>query len=156
MACFRLALAALAAPFVLSFAFGAAPGTPNFSGTWELDSAKSPDAQGRMVTYTIQNASGKINFTRVVRERDGKEITSQFTCEPGGSQCDFDEGGHKAHVSLWYNGPALMILKTDGPKEDSVTQWKLELGPGGKSLKVGFEHIEPTDKEETLVFDKKS
>ena len=155
MACFRLALAVLTAPFVLSFVWAAA-GPPNFSGTWELDATKSPDAQGRAVTYTIQNASGKITFTRVVHEKDGKEITSQFSCGTEGSQCDFDEGGHKAHVSLWYNGGALMILKTDGPKEDAVTQWKLELEPGGKSLKVDFEHIDPTDKAETLVFDKKT
>lgn len=155
MACFRLACAILAAPFVLSFAF-AASGPPNFSGTWELDSSKSPDAQGRVMTYTIQVVSGKINFTRVVRDKDGKEVTSQFTCDTVGTQCDFDEGGHKAHVSLWYNGAALMILKTDGPKEDASTQWKLELGTGGKTLNVNCEHIDPTDKAETLVFDKKS
>lgn len=155
MACFRLTLAGIAAPLFAWFVF-AASGPPDFSGTWQLDPAKSPDAQGRMVTYTIQNASGKINFTRVVRDRDGKEVTSQFSCDTMGTQCDFDEAGHKAHVSLWYNGPALVIMKTDGPKEDAVTQWKLELEPGGKTLKVGFEHIDPTDKPESLVFDKKT
>ena len=155
MACFHLALAVLAAPLLTSLAF-AASGPPNFSGTWELDAAKSPSAEGRTITYTIQNASGKINFTRVVHERDGKEVTSQFTCDTMGTQCDFDEGGHKAHVSLWFNGAALMILKTDGPKEDATTQWKLELAPGGHSLTVELEHIDPTDKAETMVFDKKS
>ena len=154
MACFRRALAAIAAPLLMSVAFAAGP--PNFGGTWQLDAAKSPDAQGRTITYTIQNASGKINFTRVVRERDGKEVTSQFTCDTMGTQCDFDEGGHKAHVSLWFNGPALMIMKTDGPKEDAATQWKLELAPGGSTLKVDLEHIDPAEKPETLVFDKKS
>lgn len=156
MACFRLALAVLTAPFLLSFACLAASGPPNFSGTWELDAAKTPDAQGRVVTYTIQDESGKINFVRVVRERDGKEITSKFTCDTQGGQCDFDEGGHKAHVSLWYDGAALVILKTDGPKEDATTQWRLELDSTGKSLNVNFEHIEPTDKDEKMVFDKKS
>jgi hypothetical protein len=155
MACFRLALAVLTAPLVLPFGLAAAS-PPNFSGTWELDPAKSPEAQGRTMTYTIQVASGKVNFTRVVHEKDGKEITSQFSCGTEGAQCDFDEGGRKAHVSLWFNGSALMILKTDGPKEDAVTQWKLELEPGGKTLKVDFEHIDPTDKAESLVFDKKS
>jgi hypothetical protein len=154
MGCFRWALAVLAAPLLTSFAF--AGNTPDFSGTWQLDAAKSPSAEGRMITYTIHEASEKITFTRVVRDRDGKEITSQFTCDTAGTQCDFDEGGHKAHVTLWFNGAALVILKTDGPKEDAVTQWKLELEPGGHSLKVDFEHIDPTDKAETLVFDKKT
>ena len=155
MACLRLALAVLAAPLLATSAF-AGSNAPDFSGTWQLDTSKSPSAEGRTITYTIQEASGKITFTRVVHERDGKEITSQFSCDTVGTQCDFDEGGHKAHVSLWYNGPALMILKTDGPKEDSVTQWKLELNPGGHGLKVNLEHIDPTDKAETLVFDKKT
>jgi hypothetical protein len=155
MTCFRLALAVFAAPLVAHLAF-AANTTPNFSGTWQLDEAKSPGAEGRAITYTIRDSSGKINFTRVVREKDGKEVTSQFTCDTAGTQCEFDEGGHKAHVSLWYNGKALMILKTDGPKEDSVTQWKLELDSGGSTLKVDFEHIDPSEKAETLVFEKKS
>jgi hypothetical protein len=153
MACFRLARAVLAAPLLSFLAF--AGSTPNFSGTWQLDAAKSPSAAGRTITYTIQDASGKINFTRIVRDGDGKETKSQFTCDTMGTQCDFDEGGHKTHVSLWFNGPALMIMKTDGPKEDAATQWKLELGPGGKSLNVDVEHIDPTDKPETWVFDKK-
>jgi hypothetical protein len=155
VACFRLALAVFAAPLVTSLVF-AGSSAPNFSGTWQLDASKSPSAEGRTITYKIQNASGKFSFTRVVHESDGKEVTSQFTCDTVGTQCEFDEGGHKAHVSLWFNGQALMILKTDGPKEDSVTQWKLELAPGGNSLKVDFEHIDPTEKAETLVFDKKS
>jgi hypothetical protein len=155
VACFRWALAVFAAPLLTSIAF-AGSGPPNFSGTWQLDTAKSPSAEGRTITYTIQNASGKINFTRVVHEHDGKEVTSQFTCDTVGTQCDFDEAGHKAHVSLWFNGPALMILKTDGPKEDSTTQWKLELGTGGNSLNVEFEHIDPAEKPETMVFDKKT
>jgi hypothetical protein len=154
VACFHWALAVFAAPLLTFPAF--AGSTPNFSGTWQLDAAKSPDAQGRAITYTIQDASGKITFTQVVHDPDGKEVTSQFTCDTMGTQCDFDEGGHKAHVSLWFAGSALMIMKSDGPKEDAATQWKLELDSGGKTLKVGLEHIDPVGKPETLVFAKKT
>lgn len=166
MRCLHFALALLAAPLLVAplraqssappnslYAQTSAP--PNFSGTWQVDAAKSPDAGGRSVTFTIQDASGKIDFTRVAQEKDGKEMTSHFSCAVGGNQCDFDEGGHKAKVSLWYNGPSLNILKTDGPKEDSTTEWKLDLSPDHKTLTVEFTHVEPSDKSETLVFNKK-
>ncbi len=152
----HLALAVLAAS-VFSLSLPAADTTPpNFSGTWQLDSAKSQVRDANSITYTIQDASGKINFDRVIQERDGKNVTSKFSCDTVGTQCDFDENGHKAKVSLWYDGPALVILKTDGPKEDSVTQWRLELAPDGNTLTVKLTHLEPVDKSETLVFDKKS
>ena len=54
------------------------------------------------------------------------------------------------------DGPSLVVLKTGGPKEDSVTQWKLTMGSDGKTLNVNLEHLEPVDKSEKLVFDKKS
>lgn len=155
MRCLKVALALLAAPMLVSCVLWAQNSPPNFTGTWQLDPAKSQDASGQTVTLTIQDSSGKINFTRTAHEKDGRDVTSRFTCQTGGNQCDFEEGSHKAKVSLWYNGPALMILKTDGPKEDSVTQWKLELSPDKRTLNVEFSHIEPTDKSENLVFDKK-
>lgn len=155
MRCSHVALALLAAPCFLSSLLMADDGPPNFSGTWQLDTAKSPGAAVQDVTLTIQDASGKIDFTRTAREKDGREVVSRFSCQTGGNQCEFDEGDHKAKVSLWYNGPALVILKTDGPKEDSVCQWKLQLGPDGKVLNVEYTHIEPNDKPESLVFDKK-
>lgn len=156
MRCLKLAPALLlAAPLFVS-SLVLADDIPDFSGTWELDTAKSPQATFEGITLTIQNSSGKINFTRVAHEKDGKAITSRFSCQTGGNQCDFEEGDHKCKVSLWYNGPALMILKTDGPKEDSVTQWKLQLSPDKHTLNIEFSHIEPTDKSENLVFDKKT
>jgi hypothetical protein len=152
----RLALAVLAASSFPLFVLADDTAQPNFNGTWQLDTAKSQARDAEAITYTIEDASGKINFSRVMQERDGKSITSKFTCDTVGTQCEFDEGNHKAKVSLWYDGPALVILKTDGPKEDSVTQWRLQLSPDGKTLNVTLTHLEPSDKTENLIFDKKS
>lgn len=151
-----LALALLTASSIPLFAFADDTAQPDLSGTWQLDTTKSPPRDAEGITYTIKDASGKIDFSRVTQERDGKNVTSKFSCDTVGTQCEFDEGNHKAKVSLWYDGPALVILKTDGPREDSVTQWRLQVSPDGKTLNVTLTHLEPSDTTETLVFDKKS
>lgn len=153
---FPMVLALLAAPLLCPLQSLGDDQPPDFSGTWQLDSSKSPGVDLDSVTLTIQDSSGKFDFTRVVHERGGREITSHFTCAVGGSTCAYDEGDHKAKVSLWYQGAALVVLKTDGPKEDSVSQWKLELSPDKNTLKVEFSHIEPEVKSENLVFNKKA
>ena len=80
----------------------------------------------------------------------------RFTCPVDGTQCKLDENGHQAKVSLWYDGSALVVLKTDGPKEDETTERKLELSPDGKTLTVHFTNLAGNDKPETLVFTKEA
>ncbi|MFL6352912.1 MAG: hypothetical protein ACJ74Z_13825 [Bryobacteraceae bacterium] len=154
MRCFRLAQAAFAAPLVLPLLMTGDSGNPNFTGAWQMNSAKSQVVDGRLVTLTIENVSNKLKLVRVVRDKDGKEVTSQFVCGTGGTECEYDEGGHKAKVSVWYNGPALVVLKTDGLKEDASDEWTMKLSPDTHTLTVALEHIDPTSKEETLVFSK--
>src|SRR5205823_9595558 len=120
------------------------------------DAAKSQVEDGRLVNLSIENVSNKIKMVRVVREKDGKEVTSQFVCGTGGTECEYDGGGYKAKVSLWYNGPALVVLRTEGPKEDASDEWTMKLSGDMHTLTVALEHIEPTSKEETLVFSKQA
>jgi hypothetical protein len=154
MRCFRLALTVLAVPLLVPLLASADSTTPNFTGAWQMDPAKSQVGDGRLVTLTIENVSDKIKMVRVVREKDGKEVTSQFVCGIGGTECEYDDAGQKAKVSLWYNGPALVVLKTNGSKEDTSYEWTMKLSSDTHTLTVGLEHIDPTGKEETLVFSK--
>jgi hypothetical protein len=145
--------AALATPLFVS-----AADQPNFSGTWKLDPARSPGANGANITVTIKDEGGNIAYERSLTQADGKQREAHFTCSTGGKECEFDENGHKAKVSLWYDGPALMILKTDGPKEDATIERKLELSADGNTLKVQFTNLD-TDKDskpEALVFTKQA
>ena len=101
MRSFKLALAILVAPAFPLLAFSSDSAPPNYSGVWQLDPASSQAPSGETITYTIQDSSGQITFTRTIRERDGREVTSHFSCKTGGGECEFDEGGRKAKVSLW-------------------------------------------------------
>jgi hypothetical protein len=151
---FGYALSALAVSLFFSLPLAADSGKVDFSGVWELDSAKSQD--GRAITLKIENVSNKVKVVRAVRDKDGKEVTSEFVCETGAGECEYDEAGHKAKVTLWYNGPALVILKTEGLKEDASDEWTLKLSNGTKTLTVDLEHIDPTGNPETLVFNRKA
>ncbi len=137
---------------VISLSAATAP--PDFSGKWMLDSSQSQGISGEKIELTIQNTSGKIDYDRVLHEKDGKESHITFLCEPVGKPCDLKENGHKAKVSLWYAGSALMMAKTGGPSHDATTERKLELSPDGKTLTVSFTNFSGDSKEQKLVFTK--
>jgi len=154
MPCLRSALASLAVSLFFPVILLASD-PPNFGGSWEMDTAKSQVLDGRVIVLNIESVQKKLKVVELVRDKTGKELSYQFVCETSGGQCDFDEGGHKSKVSLWYNGPALVVLKTDGQKEDASNEWTMKLSPGSKILTVDLEHIDPAGKNETLVFNKK-
>ena len=129
--------------------------TPSFAGNWQMDPAKSQVSDGRVVSMAIASAGDKLKVTATIRDKDGKETTSDFTCAPDGKECAFNEGGHKSKLSMWFSGDALNLAKTDGPPGDVVDMWKLETSSGGKVLTLSLEHVDPNGPKETLVFAKK-
>ncbi|MGA7414797.1 MAG: hypothetical protein WBW33_30285 [Bryobacteraceae bacterium] len=141
--------------FSVSLLFAADSDKPKLTGTWELDAAKSQLEHGPGALQVIlQDVSGKIQFTRTIHTPEGKDLVAKFECLAGGPDCAFDEAGHKSKVSLWYQGAALVILKTDGPSDDEVTQWTLKLD--NKTLQIEVSHITPAGKTETMVLNRKS
>ena len=116
---------------------------------------KPDDTGGEAIQLAIQDDSGKIQVIKTMRLADGKDVTSKFDCEANGSNCVYEDGDHKAQVSLWYNGPALVVLKTDGPDDDKVSQSELVLSPDQGTLEIDVTHIAPESKAETMVFTKK-
>lgn len=128
--------------------------SPNMTGNWEMDAAKSEVADGRAVTLIISQAGGKIKLDGVVKDKTGAAAEIHFNCGTNGANCDYDDGGHKAKVALWFNGPELIAAKTEGPTTDAVNEWHMKLAPDGKVLTIEVEHIDPQGKAETLVFTK--
>ena len=129
-------------------------GAVDFTGQWQLDGSKSKPGPEPTASVQIAQQGDKITFTRQYKDRDGKAATAHFTCAVGANSCDYDENGHKSKVSLWYNGPELVILKTDGDKRDSTVEWHMKLSDDGKTLNINREVIEPSEEKEALVFNK--
>ena len=128
---------------------------PNLSGTWKLQPAGSDagHATDETTMLVIQENAGSIHI-RETRRSNSKDDTSDFTCATMGQECPMKDGGEKASVSVYYNGPVLVVLKTHGRKGDSVEKRRMELAPSGNSLTLEVIHLEPQEKTEKLVFAK--
>ncbi len=140
--------------FVLAASVSTAATPPDFSGKWVLDASRSQNTNGATIELTIQEPDGKIDYQRTLRERNGKQVQTTFTCAPGGTACELVENGHKAKVSLWYDGSTLMMAKTGGPSHDATTERKFDLSPDGKTLTVEFTNYSGSEKAQKLVFTK--
>jgi hypothetical protein len=139
----------------IAVAMSSAATPPDFSGKWTLDNSRSQGANGESIELTIQQTTGgKIDCKRILREPDGKQIQMTFTCPPDGTTCDLDENGHKAKVSIWYDGSALVMAKTNGESRDSTTERTFTLSPDGKTLTVEFTNYSGSGKPDKLVFSK--
>lgn len=127
---------------------------PNMSGTWKLDPARSQLDQTNILALVIDEQGGKIHV-KETRGPDPQEDVSEFTCGTMGVDCPMLDGSDaKAIVSVYYNGPLLVVLKTHGRKGSSVEKQRLSLSPTGDALTVEIMHIEPEGKPERLVFSK--
>jgi hypothetical protein len=132
----------------------AASDHPDISGTWQLDPARSKNLESTSGTLTIQEDGGKLTYQRSLQGGNGKSLEAQFACTTDGADCKLKENGHTSKVSLWYNGPTLMMLKTNGPKNSETTERSFQLSPDGQTLTVHFSNLANSSDSAVLVFSK--
>ena len=125
---------------------------PNMSGVWKLAPARSElDQTNKDLALVIEEKGQNIHI-KETRGPNPKEDVSEFTCGTMGKGCPMQDGADKATVSVYYNGPLLIVLKTHGRKGSLVEKQRLSLS--GDSLIVEIMHLEPESKAEKLVFSK--
>jgi len=139
--------------------FGAAAvraddGKPNLSGTWKLDAARSEMDQADKDLVLEIEENGEDIHIKETRGPNPKKDVSEFICDTMSKECPMQDGGDKARVSAYYNGPLLVVLKTHGRRGSTVEKRRLSLSPAGDSLILEVMHIEPEGKAGKLVFTK--
>ena len=123
---------------------------PSFSGTWQLDSAKSELHTGKITSATWVIAEGD-NSIHISESENGKSKKTELQCTTDGKECKFP--GDRRD-SFWFNGPVLVEMET---KSEHVTRFRIKVSEDGKTLTVEVTPIVPqTDKIDTMVFQKQS
>lgn len=140
-----LALAALA---------HADTGKPNLTGKWICDPSRSEDCQANKNLMVVIEEDGQKIHIKETRGPDPKDDVSDLTCGITGQECPMQDGKEKASVSVYYNGPVLVVWKTHGRKGDAIDKQLLSLSPAGDSLILQVTHIDPEGKAEKLVLSK--
>jgi hypothetical protein len=122
---------------------------PNFTGTWQLDAAKSELHSKTPATWAIQQSDDSIAINQ---DLNGK--TEVVKCGTNGANCKAKPGGESGEVMFYYNGA--MLVETDflGHDKDKVVKKRLKLGADGKTMEIEVQHVSPQGPTEKWVFQK--
>ena len=112
---------------------------PNLSGRWQISEGGSGG------TLSIEAKDDSLHYAEAARN-------VEFDCTTDGKECSITDGGHKAKVSLWYNGGSLVMLETKG---NDVVKRRLTL-TNASTLEMEVIPIVPPGKAGKLVFTKQS
>jgi hypothetical protein len=79
--------------------------------------------------WIIDSASDGLHITQI----EGSGTVADYKCSLDGHDCDVKIGGHKAAVSMYYNGAILVQIETKG---DQIVKRRFSVQPAGNTLKV--------------------
>ena len=106
------------------------------AGKWQPRAGEKSDDE----TWTLEDNNGSI---RITQESNGQRI-AEYECNTMGRECNIKEAGHAAKVSMWFNGPKLVEMRTRGSEVvkrrfsvtgdgDMLDLEVIPIAPGGKS-----------------------
>ena len=109
------------------------------AGIWDLDGG------GGKNTWKLEGTQVGVHFAYT---RGGQKV-ADFECNTTGKECSVRMDGKSAKVSVYFNGPRLVMLETRG---DTIVKWRFGAVSEGQELEVETIPITPGGKTETLRF----
>jgi hypothetical protein len=97
--------------------------------------------------WVINTTPDGVHITQI----EGSNAVADFQCNVEGQNCDVKIGGHKATVSMYYNGPALVQLETVG---NNIVKRRFSVLPTGNSMKVEVTPMTDHVQTEELEFER--
>ncbi len=84
---------------------------------------------GGGASWVIRAIPGGLHITQT----DHAATIADFDCHTDGQDCSVKIGGHKATVSIYYNGAALIELETKGSE---IVKRRFDVQPSGAAMKI--------------------
>jgi len=109
-------------------------------GAWE-----SPGDDSIHANWMLSVDGDKLHITRLENDRK----LADFQCNTAGRECDVKESGKPMKVSIWYNGPKLVMMETRG---NDVVKRRFHAVKDGNEIEVEIIPIVPQGKTELLHF----
>ena len=131
----RVILAALLSVSAVALAEDFAD-TSKLAGTWDQD--------GKTGWKLVATNDG-VHFTYT---RAGQTV-ADFECNTSGKDCPIKLDGKKATVSVYFNGPMLVMMQTRG---NDVVKWRFGALASGNEMQVEMMPITGGGKSETLHY----
>lgn len=100
----------------------------------------------RLAAWVIDSIDDGLHVTQI----EGTTKVAEFKCKTDGHNCDVKIAGHKAEVSLYYNGNVLVELETKG---DQVVKRRFSALASGNSMKLEVIPISGHVQTEQLQFE---
>ncbi|HEY4362198.1 MAG TPA: hypothetical protein VGN17_14580 [Bryobacteraceae bacterium] len=122
-----------AALFAVSAFAGDDTERAKLSGSWQQND----------IVWTIQDKGVTVHITR----SEGTKIVADFDCNATGQDCQGKDSGHKATVTLWFNGPALVQMETKG---EEVVKRRFAVAAQGDTLELQTIPLTPAGPTETV------
>ena len=124
-----------------------AAGRPELNGVWQLDSGSlTPETKLKSETLVIHQNEDSVQISENRTAKNGKESKDDIQCNTMGQQCKVKN----LEVSLWYNGPMLVLVETHN---DLVTKTRFTPSEDGKTLHLEVIHmVSGNERTEKLTF----
>jgi len=125
------------------------PSRPNFSGSWQLDHAKSNTGLKDDMVWKIDHKLTDVS----IEEISGSKTLSSAKCTIA-KPCTFEDNGRKSSAMTYFLESTLVQIRSTSDNS-SVVKRQLTMDGQGV-LKVELITIVPSDKTEVLVFTKQN
>jgi hypothetical protein len=123
---------------VLMLGTGMAADHPDLNGTWLLDQSQSVTKDNQPDTLSITQKPDAIRISLVSEDKDR---TLEMDCSTLGQECKVTEGGKPAQLSVYYNGPRLVLLEFGGRHQENGIKRRIGVSDDGNSLQMEIIHI---------------